>query len=181
MIAGVQSTDRIPVLPIEEYQRRQRRADSTCAQLWDALDAVKDPEIPVISIWELGVLQDIALYEGLVLVTITPTYSGCPAMEVIAEDIVSALKQLGYSNVEIATRLAPAWSTSWIMDEAQEALREYGIAPPGQGSDGDLVEVCCPQCASSNVHSISEFGSTACKALYKCDDCSEPFDRFKPI
>jgi ring-1,2-phenylacetyl-CoA epoxidase subunit PaaD len=175
------SPDRIALLPVEEHQRRQRRADSTCPQLWDALDAVKDPEIPVISIWELGVLQDIALREGTVLVTITPTYSGCPAMEVIAEDVVIALKELGHPNVEMQTRLAPAWSTSWIMDEAQEALREYGIAPPGHSCAGEPSDVCCPQCGSSNVHSVSEFGSTACKALYKCGDCSEPFDHFKPI
>ncbi len=181
MNTGVRSTDRIALLPVEEHQRRQRRADSTCPQLWDALDSVKDPEIPVISIWELGVLQDVELREGAVIVTITPTYSGCPAMGVMAEDVVIALREAGYSNTEVVTRLAPAWSTSWIMDEAQEALREYGIAPPGRSCAGEHAEICCPQCGSSNVHSVSEFGSTACKALYKCDDCSEPFDRFKPI
>lgn len=181
MSPGVRSTDTIALLPIEEHQRRQRRLDSSCPQLWDALDSVKDPEIPVISIWELGVLQDVELREGVVVVTITPTYSGCPAMGVMAEDVVIALREAGYSNTEVVTRLAPAWSTSWIMDEAQEALREYGIAPPGRSCAGEHAEICCPQCGSSNVHSVSEFGSTACKALYKCDDCSEPFDRFKPI
>jgi len=178
--SATQSRDQISLLPIEEHQRRLRRAESDCPQLWDILDAIKDPEIPVISIWELGILQDIELREGKVLVTITPTYSGCPAMGVIAEDVVSALAAAGYPNSKIATRLAPAWSTSWIVEEAQEALRNYGIAPPGQGCAGDAV-VCCPQCGSENVRSISEFGSTACKALYQCGDCAEPFDRFKPI
>ncbi|MBE9539024.1 MAG: phenylacetate-CoA oxygenase subunit PaaJ [Proteobacteria bacterium] len=154
-----------------------RRADSAQPELWALLDVVKDPEIPVISIWELGVLQDIEQREGSVIVTITPTYSGCPAMSVIAEDVVSALGEGGYPNSEIVTRLSPAWSTSWIVEEAQEALRNYGIAPPGQACD----EVSCPQCGSQNVRRVSEFGSTACKALYQCGDCAEPFDRFKPI
>jgi len=172
------SADHIPLLPLEEHQRRQRRAASDLPQLWSLLDQVKDPEIPVISIWELGVLQDIEQCDGKVIVTITPTYSGCPAMSVMAEDIVSALAEGGYSDSEVVTRLAPAWSTSWIAPEAQEALRSYGIAPPGLGSGG---QVSCPQCGSENVRCISEFGSTACKALYQCGDCAEPFDRFKPI
>ncbi len=180
MVAAAQGSDQIPLLPIEEHQRRLRRAESECPDLWVVLDAIKDPEIPVISIWELGILQDIELCEGKVLVTITPTYSGCPAMGVIAEDVVSALTEAGYPDSKIVTRLAPAWSTSWIVEEAQEALRNYGIAPPGRGCAGD-AEVCCPQCGSKNVRSISEFGSTACKALYQCGDCAEPFDRFKPI
>lgn len=172
---------RIPLLPAEEHERRQRRADSALQALWDVLDAVKDPEIPVISIWELGILQDIELRDERVLVTITPTYSGCPAMGQIAEDVITALAEAGYPDSEIATRLAPAWSTSWIADEAQERLRQYGIAPPGTGCAGEPVEVRCPLCGSANVRTISEFGSTACKALYQCADCAEPFDHFKPI
>jgi ring-1,2-phenylacetyl-CoA epoxidase subunit PaaD len=175
------SDDRIPLLPLEEHQRRQRRAESSVPQLWALLDQVMDPEIPVISIWELGVLQDIECRERKVTVTITPTYSGCPAMEVMAEDICTALTEAGYADHEVLTRLSPAWSTSWMVDQAREALRDYGIAPPGQSCAGAPVEVCCPQCGSANVRSISEFGSTACKALYQCGDCSEPFDLFKPI
>ncbi len=171
--------DQIALLPVEEHQRRQRRVQSEYPELWDCLDAIKDPEIPVISIWELGILQDIALIEDRVLVTITPTYSGCPAMGVIAEDIGTALDEAGYTDCEVISRLSPAWSTSWIIDSAQDALREYGIAPPGQGCAGEPV--CCPQCGSDNVRRISEFGSTACKALYQCGDCAEPFDRFEPI
>ena len=171
----------IPLLPIEEHRRRLRRAESGLPQLWSLLDAVKDPEIPVISIWELGILQDIERRDGKIIVTITPTYSGCPAMDVIAEDVAIALAAGGYPDSEVVTRLAPAWSTSWIVEEAQEALRRYGIAPPGQACDGQVAPVCCPQCGSDNVRTISEFGSTACKALYQCGDCGEPFDRFKPI
>jgi ring-1,2-phenylacetyl-CoA epoxidase subunit PaaD len=171
----------IPVLPAEEYERRQRRANSPWPQLWDLLDEVKDPEIPVISIWELGILQDIELRDDTVLVTITPTYSGCPAMDVIAEDVATALRYHGYVDSKVVTRLAPAWSTSWIVDEAQEALRAYGIAPPGTACGRDAAAVLCPRCGSGNVRSISEFGSTACKALYQCSDCAEPFDHFKPI
>ena len=175
------AAETISLLPIEEHQRRQRRKDSALSQLWSLLDEVKDPEIPVISIWQLGILQDIEQREGKVIVTITPTYSGCPAMAAIVEDIVSALAQGGYPDCEVVTRLSPAWSTSWIVDEAQEALRNYGIAPPGQACGGEAAKVSCPQCGSENVRSISEFGSTACKALYQCGDCAEPFDRFKPI
>ncbi len=175
------TVNRIPLLPIEEHRRRQRRDESELPQLWTLLDEVKDPEIPVISIWELGVLQDIQQCEGKITVTITPTYSGCPAMDVIAEDVVSALEKGGYPGSEVVTRLSPAWSTSWIIEDAQEALRSYGIAPPGYSCGGQEAEVHCPQCGSNNVASISEFGSTACKSLYKCSDCAEPFDHFKPI
>ena len=171
----------IPLLPVEEHQRRRRRADSDSTHLWALLDQVKDPEIPVISIWELGVLQDIEQRGGNVIVTITPTYSGCPAMDIITEDIAKALASGGYPNNQVVTRLSPAWSTSWIAEEAQQALRSYGIAPPGQGCGGQAVEVRCPQCDSDNVRCISEFGSTACKALYQCSDCREPFDLFKPL
>jgi len=179
--AAVESGDCIPLLPVEEHQRRQRRRESALPQLWSLLDEVKDPEIPVISLWQLGVLQDIELREGRVIVTITPTYSGCPAMTVMAEDVVSTLEEGGYPDSEVVTRLSPAWSTSWIVEDAQEALRSYGIAPPGHAGNGEDAEVSCPQCNSGNVRRISEFGSTACKALYQCGDCGEPFDRFKPI
>lgn len=172
--------DHIPLLPLEEHQRRQRRADSRLQSIWSVLDAVTDPEIPVVSLWELGVLQDVEMQGDVVVVTITPTYSGCPAMTVMAEDVVKALADGGYPHSDIVTRLAPAWSTSWMSEEAREKLRAYGIAPPGKRSDED-VAIACPRCASVNVRRLSEFGSTACKALYQCSDCAEPFDYFKPI
>lgn len=172
-------TQRIPLLPAEEYERRQRRANSPWQALWSALDAVKDPEIPVISIWELGVLQDLALEGDTVVVTITPTYSGCPAMDVIAEDVGQALVEAGYFDYRIDTRLSPAWSTSWMDEGAREKLRAYGIAPPGEAAQDESVR--CPRCGSAEVRNISEYGSTACKALYQCQACAEPFDYFKSI
>ena len=171
----------IPLLPAEEHERRQRRDNSAVQSLWSLLDAVTDPEIPAVSLWELGVLQDVQVRDGVVVVTITPTYSGCPAMSVMAEDIVQALADGGHPDSEIVTRLAPAWSTNWISEEAQEKLRVYGIAPPGHACDGGKADIHCPRCGSGDVRSISEFGSTACKALYQCSDCGEPFDYFKPI
>jgi ring-1,2-phenylacetyl-CoA epoxidase subunit PaaD len=174
----VTATSRIPLLPAEEHERRQRRSNSPLQPLWALLDAVKDPEIPALSLWELGVLQDITRQGEEVVVTITPTYSGCPAMTVMAEDILQALADAGYPDSRVVTRLAPAWSTSWMSPEARDKLRTYGIAPPGEC---DAAVLSCPHCGSENVLTVSEFGSTACKALYQCKDCAEPFDYFKPI
>ena len=174
----VTSSTRIPLLPAEEHERRQRRVNSPLPSLWALLDEVKDPEIPVVSLWELGVLQDIVVQDDVVVVTITPTYSGCPAMTVMAEDILQALADAGYPSSRIVTKLAPAWSTSWMSEEAREKLRTYGIAPPGEA---DTSAIHCPRCDSGQVHNISQFGSTACKALYRCGDCAELFDYFKPI
>ncbi len=157
-----------------------RRAESPLPELWDLLDAVKDPEIPVVSLWEMGILQDIEREGDLVRVTITPTYSGCPAMTVMAEDVVSALEAAGH-RCEVVNRLSPAWSTTWMSEAAQQKLRDYGIAPPGSAAGSDEVEVLCPRCGSAEVNRLSEFGSTACKALYQCSTCGEPFDYFKPI
>jgi ring-1,2-phenylacetyl-CoA epoxidase subunit PaaD len=181
MVARTVNVERIPLVPVEELERRERRERSPVPELWDLLDAVKDPEIPVISIWELGVLQDVEREGDMVRVTITPTYSGCPAMQVMAEDVTAALNAAGYTRVEVVTRLSPAWSTSWIAASAQEGLRAYGIAPPGTGRDGRVGEIHCPHCGSAEVKQVSEFGSTACKALYQCAACAEPFDFFKPI
>lgn len=168
------AADTIPLMPREQAEREQRRRDSPWPQLWNILDAVMDPEIPVISIWELGILQDLSYDDATVTITITPTYSGCPAMTVIAEDIKAALSAAGYPASRIETRLAPAWTTDWLRLEAREKLRRYGIAPPSV-SDGPA----CPNCDSGAVQQISEFGSTACKALYRCGDCAELFDHFK--
>ena len=171
----------IPTLPGEEHERRQRRAQSSLQSLWSLLDAVKDPEIPAVSLWEMGILQHVVMQGDRVIVTITPTYSGCPAMTVMAEDVVVALAQAGYTDSEVVTRLSPAWSTSWMSEEAQEKLRNYGIEPPGCGSGQEAAEVLCPRCNSTDVRRLSEFGSTACKALYQCAACGEPFDHLKPI
>jgi ring-1,2-phenylacetyl-CoA epoxidase subunit PaaD len=170
----------IPSLPVEEHERRQRRANSPVPELWDLLDAVKDPEIPVVSLWDMGILQDIEVDGSRVRVTITPTYSGCPAMTVMAEDVVSELDAAGY-DAEVVNRLSPAWSTSWMSAEARRKLREYGIAPPGEVAANGQGDVSCPRCESPEVRRLSEFGSTACKALYQCSTCGEPFDYFKPI
>lgn len=150
------------------------------------LEELPDPEIPVISIVELGIIRSINVNDSSVLVSITPTYSGCPAMKQIEDDIVSTLKQRGIPNVEVKMVYSPAWTTDWISDAAKEKLNKYGIAPPEHSSIDKRVlmgleerVVKCPQCHSSNTEMISQFGSTACKALYRCKDCAEPFDYFK--
>ncbi len=160
-------------------------------QVWDALESVPDPEIPVVSIRELGILRDVRDSGEGVEVVITPTYSGCPAIGQIEEDIRTALLRHNLS-VRITTQLAPAWSTDWIGPAARAKLRRYGIAPPHTvaaagarvirfaGKKVAGVAVACPQCDSSNTTETSHFGSTACKALYRCLDCLEPFDYFKP-
>ncbi len=169
-------TKLISAIPDEEYQRRLRRANSPRPDLWLKLDAVTDPEIPVVSIWDLGVLQDVEISDEDIVVTITPTYSGCPAMESIEQDIIKCLSTSGLK-IRVRSRLAPAWSTSWISDDARQALKTYGIAPPSQAGEA----LCCPRCGSTELRTISEFGSTACKALFQCLSCHEPFDHFKPF
>jgi ring-1,2-phenylacetyl-CoA epoxidase subunit PaaD len=137
--------------------------------------AVLDPEIPVITIEELGVLRDVRVHDGRVTVSIIPTYSGCPAMNMIAQDIESALHDGGFAQVEVKTLLTPAWSTDFITAGAKEKLKQFGIAPPERG----VEQPHCPQCNSADVEKISQFGSTACKALWRCKNCREPFDYFK--
>ncbi len=153
-----------------------------------ALADIPDPEIPVISIVELGIVRGVAVAGRSVEVTITPTYSGCPAMHAIGEDVTASLRALGFSEVRLKTVLAPAWTTDWIAPAARERLREYGIAPPNpvRGADAHRIHlfsrsIPCPRCASENTERLSEFGSTACKALYRCVDCREPFDYFKAL
>ncbi|MEM8496825.1 MAG: 1,2-phenylacetyl-CoA epoxidase subunit PaaD [Pseudomonadota bacterium] len=164
----------------EQLQRQQTRDRSNRPDLWTLLDQVKDPEIPVLSIWDLGILQDVAVNEkNHVVVNITPTYSGCPAMKQIEQDIKECLSSAGYLQATVNSQLSPAWSTDWMTAHGRQQLKEYGIAPPEEISARRAVE--CPQCQSSNVRVLSEFGSTACKALYKCEDCTEPFDYFKCI
>lgn len=154
------------------------------AELYDILNAVSDPEIPVLSIVQMGVVRAARIAEHGVEVTITPTYSGCPAMDVIGDDIQKALKDKGYEST-VRLVLSPAWTTDWITSEGREALEKYGIAAPltpdadKEALLGNKRIVKCPQCKSTNTRLVSQFGSTACKALFQCEDCLEPFDYFK--
>ena len=148
------------------------------------LEKVSDPEIPVLSILEMGVVRSAVIQNKEVLVTITPTYSGCPAMDVIGDDIKTALKQAGYES-KVNLVLSPAWTTDWITKKGRNALKAYGIAPPlEEDADkeallGNKKIVKCTNCGSTETSLVSQFGSTACKALFKCKDCQEPFDYFK--
>lgn len=149
-------------------------------QLYALLSNVVDPEIPVLTLQDLGVLRDVSIIDGEVEVTITPTYAGCPAMETMRSDIESTLATAGYAKVKVRQVLNPAWSTDWMTQSGREKLRAYGIAPPVRTSCGKSAgQIECPQCNSAEVKLIGEFGSTACKALYQCQDCREPFDYFK--
>ena len=176
----------IPVTTREYLDRHRRREASGLVEIWDLLDQVRDPELPVLSIWDLGVLREVTKEDGKVVVTITPTYSGCPAMETIRSDIERVLGEAGVGPIRIQTQLAPAWSSAWISPEGSDKLREYGIAPPMDGvTDAEGLTpdagVACPRCGSLDTWRVSEFGSTACKALFQCSECSEPFDYFKKI
>ena len=146
-------------------------------QIWDWLDAVPDPEIPVISVVDLGVVRDVSVSEEGVEVTITPTYTGCPAMSVIAFDIETALAQKGIEKITLKTQIAPAWTTAWLSKKGRARLEDYGFAPPQVAGGPER----CPQCKSTNVERISQFGSTPCKAQWRCQSCLEPFDYFKCI
>ncbi|WP_290799343.1 1,2-phenylacetyl-CoA epoxidase subunit PaaD [Flavihumibacter sp. UBA7668] len=154
--------------------------------IWELLEEVKDPELPVLSVVDLGIIRSIKQQGKAVEVTITPTYSGCPAMDIIAMQIRMQLSSRGYAPVTIKTVLSPAWTTEWMTEAGKEKLTAYGIAPPNPKQQVCTPEyfqqeevVQCPHCKSHRTHRISEFGSTACKALYQCDDCLEPFDYFK--
>lgn len=172
-------------------------ASPRVAQAWALLESLTDPEIPVVTLRELGILRDVREQGEALEVVITPTYSGCPAMGQIEDDIVRTLAEHGLQGT-VQTRLSPAWSTDWMSEPARQKLREYSIAPPhpsehrctSDGSSavlrfaarapGSMPAVACPQCGSHNTTETSHFGSTACKALYRCLDCLEPFDYFKP-
>ena len=154
--------------------------------IWNMLKDVPDPEVPVLTVQDLGIIRDIHLRDEVVEVVITPTYSGCPAMDMIAANIRLVLLENGFKNIQITTVLSPAWTTDWMSEEGKEKLKVYGIAPPNprqQVCNNELFAphevVQCPRCNSYHTHRVSEFGSTACKALYQCDECSEPFDYFK--
>ena len=150
---------------------------------WDAASTVVDPEISVLTIADLGVLREVDVNDGRVDVTITPTYSGCPAMNMIALEIELALERAGIARPTIRTVLSPAWTTDWMSEEGRRKLKAYGIAPPLPASSRRALfgvqQVACPQCGSDNTELLSEFGSTSCKALWRCKSCREPFDYFK--
>ena len=158
-------------------------ADPAAAEsLRTLLDDVVDPEIPVLTIGDLGILRSVALEEdGRVLVTITPTYSGCPAMDLIRRQIESILEAAGHDRHEVRTVFSPAWTTDWMTAGAKEKLVRYGIAPPGPAALPERDVVLCPRCNAASTRTVSEYGSTACKALMVCDACGEPFDYFKEI
>ncbi len=152
---------------------------------WGAAAAVLDPEVPVLTIADLGVLRDVTVdAAGHVTVTVTPTYSGCPAMDAIRSDVVGALRAAGFVQVDVRTVLSPAWTTDWLTDRGRQALDDAGIAPPGPAAAGPVrlaLSVRCPQCGSPDTREVSRFGSTACKSLWTCRACLEPFDHFKAI
>jgi ring-1,2-phenylacetyl-CoA epoxidase subunit PaaD len=157
---------------------------------WEALGSVVDPEIPVLTVLDLGIVRDVGVRDDAVEVVITPTYSGCPAAHVIEQDIRRALANAGFGDARIRTSLSPAWTTDWISAAGKEKLRKFGIAPPGAAAASpakialfraEPAGVDCPHCGSPDTERLAAFGSTACKALYRCRDCREPFDYFKPI
>jgi ring-1,2-phenylacetyl-CoA epoxidase subunit PaaD len=160
-------------------------ADVSREQVLEWLSKVPDPEVPALSITDLGIVRDVVV-NGEVVVALTPTYTGCPATEVIEQSVINALHEQGVKDVVINRVLSPPWTTDWISDEGREKLREYGIAPPEPGASkramlqGDRA-IACPRCSSVDTSLVSEFGSTACKASYKCTACLEPFEYFKCI
>ena len=156
------------------------------AAAWATLAQVMDPEVPVVSVVDLGIVRCLDWQAGHLHVVVTPTYSGCPATEVIESDIREALELAGFKAPLLERKLTPAWTTDWITDSGRERLRAYGIAPPSGSSSkrsllGESPMILCPQCGSAHTEVLSEFGSTACKALYRCCECREPFDYFKCI
>jgi ring-1,2-phenylacetyl-CoA epoxidase subunit PaaD len=154
-------------------------------EIWDILSEVEDPEIPVLTVIDMGIIRSVAIEGDLTTVVISPTYSGCPAMKTIETDIAEILEEKKVGNFKIITQLSPAWTTDWMSESGKEKLRQTGIAPPvGSSSDKGLLmskikTVNCPRCGSPDTQLISQFGTTACKALYKCNTCLDPFDYFK--
>ncbi|KAA9042077.1 phenylacetate-CoA oxygenase subunit PaaJ [Ginsengibacter hankyongi] len=161
----------------------ETKQNVTINKAWKLMEDVYDPEIPVLSIIDLGIVRDIQLSNDAIEIFITPTYSGCPVMDVISMNIRIALTENGFKKIKITQQLSPAWTTDWMIENGKEKLKAYGITPPiGKSFDKKYLEelkVECPHCHSLNTKLISQFGSTACKALYQCNDCLEPFDYFK--
>ncbi len=155
------------------------------AQIWQILQTISDPEIPVVSLVEMGIVREVEVEGEAVTVTITPTFAGCPAMRVMQEDIVRSLKGQGATQVQVKTQIAPAWTSDWISEEARLKLKAFGLAPPLK-HDGDLNIILldiarCPRCNSRNTRLQNNFGSTLCRSIYTCNNCKEPFEQFKAI
>lgn len=148
-------------------------------KIWQLLETVSDPEVPVLSILDLGIVRDVKINKDEIEVIITPTYSGCPAMDAISMDIKIKLLENGFKKIKITSVLSPTWTTDWMTEAGKEKLKAYGIAPPKRGINNEDELPVCPQCKSENTKMLSQFGSTACKALYQCNECKEPFDYFK--
>lgn len=171
---------------ISDFETRTRTPQQ---RAWDIAATVVDPEIPVLTIADLGILRNVEVQGSTVTVTITPTYSGCPAMDAIRDDVYAAFRKEGYEDVHVDLVLAPAWTTDWMTEAGKQKLQQYGIAPPtghskAGGHSGPVrlsLAVKCPQCNSLNTKELTRFGSTSCKALYVCQDCKEPFDYFKVL
>ncbi len=162
--------------------------DAARARVWEALSRLPDPELPVLTVLDLGIVRAVRIDGAQVEVTITPTYSGCPALHVIEQDIRRALAAAGYPDARVRTALSPAWTSAWMSAAGREKLTRYGIAPPGAPATTAVrfhraapAAVACPRCGAADTERLAEFGSTACKALYRCRACREPFDYFKPI
>lgn len=160
------------------------------ARAWAVLDAVPDPEVPAISVRELGIVREVNEHGDALEIVLTPTYSGCPATEVIERSVCEAIDAAGLGPARVTMRRAPAWTTDWISEDGKRKLRDYGIAPPGPAADGSVPirivgrrteAVACPRCGSAHTERLAAFGSTACKALWRCLACQEPFEHFKPI
>ena len=163
-------------------------AEDRVRRAWDVLDSVLDPEVPALSVRDLGIVRDVVQHRDALEVVLTPTYSGCPATEVIERSVIDALEGAGLGPVQVTLRRAPAWTTDWISDEGRRKLREYGIAPPGPTAEAPIrlvrrapPPVACARCGSVDTERLSAFGSTACKSMYRCVACREPFEHFKPI
>jgi ring-1,2-phenylacetyl-CoA epoxidase subunit PaaD len=151
---------------------------SLTRDIWQLLEEVCDPEIPVLSITDLGIVRAVSVKNDKIEVIITPTYSGCPAMDMISVNIRMRLIEAGFKNITIHSVLSPAWTTDWMTERGKKRIKEYGIMPPHLTSKSDAA-IICPQCNSDQTQMLSEFGSTACKSLYQCKECLEPFDYFK--
>ena len=185
---GGQQPDEVPDFPARATTvNTWETATAARAAVFAILDTVMDPEVPVLSVIELGIIRDVEIDAGGVTVVVTPTYSGCPAMKVIEDDIVSALHAGGIAEARVRTVFTPAWTTDWIPESARKKLIAYGIAAPGHSGVHSPVQlrrreaVLCPFCGSANTSLRSEFGSTACKALHYCSACTQPFEEFKSI
>ena len=174
--------------------RRTRSTAPTPERVREVLAAVHDPELPAVTIDDLGILRDVAVHHGRITVTITPTYSGCPAMREIEADVRTVLGRQGWDDVELRTVLSPAWTTDWLSEDGRRKLHEHGIAPPAARAAGPVpvqlsrrpgsaspapAPVACPQCGSADTEELTRFGSTSCKAMWRCRSCREPFDHFR--